>query len=313
MQNLARIATLFIFTLMTANIAHASMVTLRGESLIDGNRVTLGDLFYGLDEAKAQMAFANAPEPGNKAIYDYRHLGIIATRYQIDWRALSVADQVEVRRNALEIPPEDIIAILEEALIREGLGPDLDISLSQQNMRIHLPVDAQPDLQIADLRFDRQRYHFSAQIHAGNRQVPVTGRAYELVSIPVVSRQMRKGDIIGTRDIDWQLIRTDRLTDSILQDEREIINKTPRRVVNAGQPIRSIDIKDPILVSRGDIVTISMQTGRIALTARGRALQNGAANDIIRVTNLMSNRIIEAVVSNQGEVRVVPHRSKDTF
>jgi flagella basal body P-ring formation protein FlgA len=42
----------------------------------------------------------------------------------------------------------------------------------------------------------------------------------------------------------------------------------------------------------------------MTLTARARALEDGGEGDVVRVTNLESRKIIDAVVTGSGEVRV---------
>jgi flagella basal body P-ring formation protein FlgA len=53
---------------------------LRGEVTIEGETVTLGDLFDGLPADKSGLAVARAPAPGQRAVYDYRHLNTLAQR-----------------------------------------------------------------------------------------------------------------------------------------------------------------------------------------------------------------------------------------
>ncbi|HMA14754.1 MAG: flagella basal body P-ring formation protein FlgA [Bacteroidota bacterium] len=45
------------------------------------------------------------------------------------------------------------------------------------------------------------------------------------------------------------------------------------------------------------------------LTAQGRALENGAEGDVVRVMNTSSNTVVSAVVIDSGVVEVVPART----
>jgi flagella basal body P-ring formation protein FlgA len=59
-----------------------------------------------------------------------------------------------------------------------------------------------------------------------------------------------------------------------------------------------------VLVARNSTVTIVLQTGYLRLTAQGKAIEDGAKGDTIRVTNLQSKKTIEAVVAGPDFVTV---------
>jgi flagella basal body P-ring formation protein FlgA len=59
-----------------------------------------------------------------------------------------------------------------------------------------------------------------------------------------------------------------------------------------------------VLVAKGSTVTMTLEKPRMSLSVRGRALQDGARGDVVRVMNTNSNRIVEAVVVEPGLVVV---------
>ena len=68
--------------------------------------------------------------------------------------------------------------------------------------------------------------------------------------------------------------------------------------------MRARDVSAPRLVTRGSLVTIKVETPYMMVTAQGRALQDGAMGDTVRVTNTQSNRTIEGIVASAGVVRI---------
>ncbi len=52
------------------------------------------------------------------------------------------------------------------------------------------------------------------------------------------------------------------------------------------------------------MVTMTLETGQMQLTAQGRALDNGAAGDVVRIMNTSSNQVIEGVVQGLRTVSV---------
>jgi flagella basal body P-ring formation protein FlgA len=62
----------------------------------------------------------------------------------------------------------------------------------------------------------------------------------------------------------------------------------------------------PLAVRRGDAVTLVYVAPGLQVTARARALDNGALGQPIRVTNLQSNRVVNAVVTGPGAASASP-------
>ncbi|HBM90920.1 MAG TPA: hypothetical protein DD400_03465, partial [Rhodospirillaceae bacterium] len=52
------------------------------------------------------------------------------------------------------------------------------------------------------------------------------------------------------------------------------------------------------------LVTLKIETPYLLVTTQGRALQDAALGEVVRVTNTQSDRVIEGVVIRSGVVRV---------
>ena len=83
------------------------------------------------------------------------------------------------------------------------------------------------------------------------------------------------------------------------------------RALRAGAPIRHGDIRPPVVVAKGTIVTLELRTRRMTLIARVKAAEDGAMGQTIRLLNTRSNRAIEGVVLGPGRV-AVPHANQMT-
>ena len=99
-------------------------------------------------------------------------------------------------------------------------------------------------------------------------------------------------------------MRAAALDRNVLLDEQLIVGQAARRPLAEGRPIRAGDLEPPLLVRRKSIVTIILETPSMTLTAQGRALEDGALGDPVRVENTQSRRTIEATVDGPNTVRV---------
>jgi flagella basal body P-ring formation protein FlgA len=66
------------------------------------------------------------------------------------------------------------------------------------------------------------------------------------------------------------------------------------------------DLQKPVAIARGSMVSVVLKTPAMLLTTQGRALDDGAIGDVIRVLNTRSNMTVQGTVSASGEVIVSP-------
>ena len=136
------------------------------------------------------------------------------------------------------------------------------------------------------------------------RYINATGRYHRLIDIPVLVRRMRSGETIGQRDIRQVTVRADKIDMNALHDAEDLIGMSPLRTISADRAIKRNDIRMPILVPKGSIVTMVFQTNRMTLTAQGKALQDGSKGDTIRILNAKTHKTIDGTVVNSGTVNV---------
>ena len=74
--------------------------------------------------------------------------------------------------------------------------------------------------------------------------------------------------------------------------------------IRAGQTLRKFDVKRPIAVPRGKLVTILWSARAMNLTVQGQALEAGGVGEIIKVANTKSKTTVMAEVIDATTVRI---------
>ena len=176
-------------------------------------------------------------------------------------------------------------------------------------LRIHAAGGSLPSAEVEDIRYDRKTGRFSAIVAApannpAATRLRVSGRSYRVLHLPVLAERQLKDDIIQEDDIIWIEAKAERMQANVIIDEHDLIGMSPKRGLRAGQPIYRTDIRKPILVKRGSLVTIRLQYGGMSLSAQGRAQEDGSKGQVIRVSNSQSSQVIEAEVNRAGSVVV---------
>ncbi|WP_207476459.1 flagellar basal body P-ring formation chaperone FlgA [Arenibaculum pallidiluteum] len=294
----------------------AKAATLRSDGEVAGDRITLGDLFEGVGE-RAGVAVGQAPAPGRRAVFDAVSLHRLARQYGVDWAPAGQGDRIALTRSSNVVGAEAVQLALAEALsdrIREGR---LSVELDNRAIEIHLPLDAAPSLSVEAVTLDQALNRFSAAIVAGEGRsqvrIPVSGKAMAVLDVPVLTRRLAVGEAIAPTDIAWTELRVGRGMEDVARTEAQLVGLAVRRPLAPNTPVRLGDLRQPTLVTKGQIVTISLERPGIQLTAKGRALQDGSQGDVVRVVNTSSNRTIEATVTGQNLVAVSAARQLAQF
>jgi len=84
----------------------------------------------------------------------------------------------------------------------------------------------------------------------------------------------------------------------------QVIGKVAARGFAAGQPISPHHIANPVLVRRGEPITINLVNGSLEVTSIGMALNDGRLDDVINVRVADTSKVIQATVKSQGIVAV---------
>jgi flagella basal body P-ring formation protein FlgA len=300
----------FLALSLTATAADAA--TLRGASEVSGERIVLGDLFDGLDHDQTTV-ITNAPAPGQTLVLDARTLAALARNYRIDWQPQSSFDTATIRRTSLQFGAEDIgtavVATL-PASPMDQLGTRT-AKLDNTQVQLFAPVDSAARVTASAVSFDPNSQRFSATIKVedGNHtyaQSLVSGRITTVAQVPVLSRPLRRGDVISASDISWQDLELGPGSAQIITAAEDVIGRTPRQNLRAALPLRAFDLVAPTAIARGSQVTLVFESGSLQISTQGRALSDAAIGESVRVVNLMSSRTVEGRAESSGVVRVGP-------
>ncbi len=208
-------------------------------------------------------------------------------------------------------PWEDAARLLETAaaFVRARLGDDGDVSvrLGRLDRRLRLRrCDGR--LQAFWPHGRRPRTgHASVGVRClgGVRwkiYLPVRIRRY--AQVVVAARALPAGHVLSAADLKRTRLEVDGLR-SYHREPRRLDGMVLRRALAAGQPVEAVHVSPPVLVRRGQRIVVEARAGGLAVRAAGVALADGRKGDTIRVRNLRSKRVVQAVVTGRGRVEVV--------
>jgi flagella basal body P-ring formation protein FlgA len=123
-------------------------------------------------------------------------------------------------------------------------------------------------------------------------------------TVVVAARQLPRDAMISASDL--QLIERDvaPLNGQFLTTVDEAVGLSARRPVTAGAVLSRDQLLQPLLIRRGDAVTIRAESGGLNVNMPGVAMTDGRRGESIRVRNSNSARMVDAQVVDAGVVSV---------
>ena len=273
--------------------------------------VRIGDLVENAGPA-ANIAVFRAPDLGETGSVDIGRITEALKPHQIANLDTAGIGQVVVTRLSRAIPAAEIEERLAYAFAGQfGLGEarNLSITTDRPLRALHVEASVTGELSIARLHVDQRSGRFDVQFELPGsgtaRRAPlrVTGTVIETVEAVILARVLSRGDTVKASDLVVERRRkSDFLNGAITADQA--VGLAVKRPLRTGEVLRAIDLMKAEVVRRNDSVTILYQVPGIVLSVRGKALEAGAIGESISVTNVQSNRPVQATVEAPGLVIV---------
>ena len=210
--------------------------------------------------------------------------------------------QLPVCGQAADVPRAQLEAVLADALAQklaaEGVGIVLDRNLPA--------LTGEGGVTVATLDVDPARQGFTATLRIGSTEQVVTGRYSRQIQALVPVRDLTSGEVIAEADLDWLLVDEKALSARVAAEPEQLVDMEVRRPLKAGKLVLARDVRAPLLIHKGDTVTVRLETPTLNLSMQGRALGDAGMNETIRVLNLSSKKTIEGIVTSAQTVAIAP-------
>jgi flagella basal body P-ring formation protein FlgA len=284
-------------------------VTIKPDVEINKFAVRLSDLFIGVP-AEIDRDIAQAPPPCKPAVYNETVLNKLADTYRLDWQPQASVDHVIVTSSCTRITGDMIRDAVIEKLKNDNnvKGRNFEITFDTRNLEIDLPADQQPNFVLNNFTYDPTQKHFYTDLNTqtlhGTYILPITGKVSVKRNVPILAHRIEAGTTIGEADLDWVLVPEERITADIVTETNQLVGRELRHDTSEGEMLHGRDVVPPRLVQRGSLVTMKIETQFITVTTQGKAQQDGAQGETIRVMNTQSNRIIEGTVTGPDVVEI---------
>lgn len=277
--------------------------------------VTIGDFFEDAGDKAATPLF-RAPDLGTTGSVPARRVVELARAAGLDGADAGGLVEVQVTRLSRPVEADELGRMIAAEALRQNGRNLAEVSIDDLRVVFDTPVaPRQADLRatmparVVSFSLNPQNGRFDALvlIDKGNAsdRIHLRGEVVETVQVVTLARTFARGDIVARDDVVIDRMPRRQAGNLRAADPDRIVGLAARRQLRGGQPVTQGDFIRPIVVNRGDTVTIVFETAALTVTSRGQALESGSIGDLVGVLNPQSKRTIHATVAGPGKVAVV--------
>ena len=303
--------------LFTGNSVQAQGLTIviAPESIVSGQHFTLGDIadISGNDPDRItqlrQIRLGNTPSPGRSFVFSQEILGIRlqAARVDLTGIAWKIPPQFRITAASQALDGQLLLAEAEQYLKSRLTGADVVIAPINQPGAVLLPP--------GDITYTMElpygvKYNSPTTISIG---IQVAGQPFTVAQlrfsvnryeqVAVATRALAAGELLTADSISFERRDIGRMPPGYFTNPDKLLGLTVKRQLAPGTAITDSMLAKPVLIRRGQTVTIVAKIGGIEVNAPGIALQSGSESQFIRVKNAGSNKIITGQIVDETTVQ----------
>jgi flagella basal body P-ring formation protein FlgA len=136
------------------------------------------------------------------------------------------------------------------------------------------------------------------------REEAIRTRVEVFFDVVVSARPLEKDCMIGEEDVRFEGRWFTEMPANIITDLQDVVGKRLLYSVRPNCEITRNMIKNSIVLRRGKLVRIIFENGPLSALTAGLSEEDGARNDVVKVRNVSSSKIVHARVLDENTVRV---------
>jgi flagella basal body P-ring formation protein FlgA len=216
----------------------------------------------------------------------------------------------ESARDSIEVSKEHIRQVVVRFLERNHPWKKAEVRVRDVRIpgRILLPTSLD-DLSIRVPPNTRYLGHTPLEValnrgRIGEKRFWVNAYLEVLSPVVITKKPMARNQIISADDVVLEKRDLAKVPPGAITNVEEVVGQRVKRTLRVGIVLRTAFVDKPIVVRRGDVVRLLVDTERLTISALGRVDERGGVGDTVRVINLDSMRRVYGQVVDSRTIRV---------
>jgi flagella basal body P-ring formation protein FlgA len=149
-----------------------------------------------------------------------------------------------------------------------------------------------------------QRFEVAIEGPQGTERFLLDAQVGVLPPVVVAARDLPRGTVVRAEDVELQSAASADDRSGRFGSLDEVIGKETTRAIPKGKVLRQESVGLPVLVRRGDVVTVYARNPGICVRTLGRARDSGSLGELVAVESIEDRSTYYARVSSVREVEV---------
>lgn len=291
-------------------------ITVKDTSMIRSSRIYLGEIseIRGPEVLKdmiSKIDLGPAPKPDKLKPVEKRQIlsALKGRRYLPDDIVFTCAERIYVKRSSQEVSAEDIRGYVTGRLSKLFKDKEFElISFEVKGLEPYPPGEVEFFSASEGLVDNRGKLSLFVDISIDgkkNDRVTVTGQMALYETVFCVKTTHEKGETLSREQVYMQKKNIFETGDDVIKSFDEIEGKHLASGIRKGECITSKLMAVPPLIQKGDVVSLLARNKTLTVVTTGICREDGSENDVIKVENLGSGKIVRAKVREKSKVEVV--------
>ena len=133
------------------------------------------------------------------------------------------------------------------------------------------------------------------------QSTPLGGHSDHLITLVILKHNLKKGEVIQLQDLKYTN-KKDTIGNGYFINFENLIGRKLKQNLSRGQVIKSRHLEENFMVEEGQSILIFSDLNGIKVKMTGNALQNGHFNELIKVKNLSSGKIVQGRIVDEKKI-----------
>jgi len=256
-----------------------------------------------------KLILVNSPQPGQQSALSALQIinRIREEGVNLEQVGYSFPKMVKIIRASRPLESDELARVMADFMSRSGREVTVR-NVYFKNQVAVAPGEVSFELEPYDTgRAGRQGFNIIGHVN-GAPDVHFSAEAEldEWKELPVASRQVLRGEIVGAEDVVRARINLTALGRDTAINERDIVGMEASRTINPGEPFGTSKLVVPPIITNGSKVTMVYKGELFEATASGIAMENAIPGQSIKVRNDTSKKVVNGIALESGLVEVKP-------
>jgi flagella basal body P-ring formation protein FlgA len=149
-----------------------------------------------------------------------------------------------------------------------------------------------------------QHFEVTMKSARGSTRFELDARVTAPSARVVTTHAIIKGTVLRAGDVELQRDGVDESDAAAFSSVEEVLGRETTRAVPSGKVLTQDSLRAPLLVHRGDVVTVYVHSAGIRIRTTGRARDDGSQDELVAVESLLDRSTYFARVNGVREVEV---------